>query len=132
MLPGLLLRALIPLGFMPMFGPDLSVGLTLCESYAPTASMPADMSMDMSDPMSVLAHHHSGGAPGAGGNGPGSHQDRGTCPYAASATLASLVALIDVPASVQPSGPCLITAPQFAYFEISPRAQFPRGPPLAV
>jgi hypothetical protein len=34
-LPGLLLRALIPLGFMPMFGPGYSVGLMLCPAYAP-------------------------------------------------------------------------------------------------
>jgi hypothetical protein len=134
LLPGLLLRALIPIGFMPMFGPDFSVRLALCEGYAPIPSMPADMSMDMSEPMSMGAHalHHSGGAPDADGNGPRSHQDHGTCPYAASPTLASLVALIDVPASVQPSAPCLISAPQVAHFEISPRAQSPRGPPLDV
>src|ERR1039458_8263778 len=38
MLPGLLLRALIPLGFMPTFGPSLRVQLTLCEGYAPAPS----------------------------------------------------------------------------------------------
>jgi hypothetical protein len=127
-LPGLLLRALIPLGFMPMFGPDLSVRLTLCESYAPVpAGM--DMSMDMSEPMSMGAHHYSGSAPDSGRHGPLSHQDHGTCPYAASATLASPVALIEVPASIQPSPPCLTAAPQVSYFEISPRAQSQRGPP---
>jgi hypothetical protein len=34
-MPGLLLRSLIPVGFMPMFGPRLSLGLMLCPAYAP-------------------------------------------------------------------------------------------------
>jgi hypothetical protein len=133
-LPGLLLRALIPLGFMPMFGPDFGIRLALCEGYAPIPSMPAAMSMDMSEPMLMDMHapHHSRGARDAAGNGPLSHQDHSTCPYGASPTLASLVALTNVPASVEHSAPCLPASPQFAYFEISPRAQSPRGPPLEV
>ena len=64
-LPGLLLRALIPVGFMPMFGPNFGVRITLCEGYAPVPSMPMDMSMDMpmDMPMSVPAQHHSPGDP---------------------------------------------------------------------
>jgi hypothetical protein len=134
LLPGLLLRALIPPGFMPMFGPHFSVQLTLCEGYAPAPPMAADMSMDMSEPMSMGTHAppHAGGEPRTGGNGPLSHQDHGICPYAASSALATLVAMIDVPGSVEPTAPRLISAPQVAYSEISPRAQSPRGPPLEV
>jgi hypothetical protein len=84
-LPGLLLRALIPLGFMPMFGPDFSVRLTLCEGYAPVPSMAMDMSMDM--PMGastdMSAQHH----PDAPANSTPSHQEHGTCPYGGSPTL---------------------------------------------
>ena len=128
-LPGLLLRALIPVGFMPMFGPGLSARLTLCEGYAPIPSMPMDMSMDM--PMGVPAQHHSGG-PAPGRNGPPSNQDHSTCPYGTSPTLALLPALTDVPVTVPASAPSLISDPQVAHFEIATRAQSPRGPPLEV
>jgi len=129
-LPGLLLRALIPLGFMPNFGPDFSVRLTLCDGYAPVPSMAMDMSMDM--PMGAStdmpAPHH----PAAPGNGLPSHQEHGTCPYGASATLAALTASSVVLQTVQVSATSLISSPQVNYFELSPRAQSPRGPPLPV
>src|ERR1700722_19763927 len=87
-LPGLLLRALIPLGFMPMFGPDISLRLMLCNGYAPFPSMPMDMSMDMLMAAStdMPAQH----PPVAPGNGVPSHQQHRTCPYGASSTLAAL------------------------------------------
>src|ERR1700681_793897 len=133
-LPGLLLRALIPVGFMPMFGPNLGVQLTLCEGYAPVPSTAMDMSMDMpmDRSMSVPAQHHSGGEPSSGKDGAPSHQDHSTCPYGASPTLAALVAMTAVPASVQASARSLISSPQVPHFEIAPRAQSPRGPPLEV
>jgi hypothetical protein len=115
-LPGLLLRALIPLGFMPMFGTDFSVQLTLCEGYAP---VPASMDMSMDMPMDGK-----GGVP--------SHQDHSSCPYGASPTLASLPALSAVAQSVQLSATPTLSSPQVTYFELSPRAQSPRGPPLQV
>jgi hypothetical protein len=121
-LPGLLLRALIPLGFMPNFGPDFSVRLTLCDGYAPVPSMAMDMSMDM--PMGALTD--------APGTGIPSHQEHGTCPYGASPTLAALPALTAVSQTVQVSATSLISSPQVDYFELSARAQSPRGPPLQV
>lgn len=60
LLPALLLRSLIPVGFMPMFGPGLSISLMLCPAYAPVPTQspnasiqrgdrgPAPHSMDMS------------------------------------------------------------------------------------
>ena len=134
MLPGLLLRALIPLGFMPTFGPSLRVQLTLCEGYAPAPSTAMDMSMDMpmDMPMGVPVQHHPGGDPSPGGNRSPVHQDHGACPYGASPTLAALPALADVPVTVQPPAPSPISAPQVVSFEILPRAQSPRGPPVEV
>lgn len=133
-LPGLLLRALIPLGFMPMFGPNFGVQLTLCEGYAPVPSMVMDMSLDMpmDMPMPAPAQHHSGGEPSSGKDGTHSHQDHSTCPYGASPTFAALVATTAVPASAQASVPSLTLAPQVAHFELAPRAQSPRAPPLEV
>jgi hypothetical protein len=133
-LPGMLLRALIPVGFMPMFGPDFGVQLKLCEGYAPVPSMPMDMSMDMpmDMPMSVPALHHSGGEPSSGKGGARSHQDHSTCPYRATPTFAALAALTTVPASSQASARSLSSSPQVAHFQMAPRAQSPRGPPLEV
>jgi hypothetical protein len=132
-LPGLLLRAMIPVGFMPMFGPNFGVRITLCEGYAPVPSMPMDMSMDMpmDMPMSVPAQHDSPGEPSSGKDGAPSHQDHSTCPYGASPTFAALAALTAMPAPVQASARPLIS-PQIGYFQIAPRAQSPRGPPLRV
>jgi hypothetical protein len=130
-LPGLLLRALIPLGFMPMFGPGLSVQLMLCEGYAPVPSaaveMPADMPMDMpmDMPTGMTAQARTGG-------GFPSHQDHSSCPYGASPTLAALPAVTHVPVAFEPIAPSPIQAPQVAHLEIAPRAQSPRGPPLQV
>lgn len=130
-LPGFVLRALIPLGFMPMFGPGYGVRLTLCEGYAPVPStamdMPADMPMDM--PMAVQTQ---GGDPGHGGNRSPGHQDHSACPYGASPTLAVPPPSTDVPDKAQPLVQSPVSAPQIAHFEIAPRAQFPRGPPLQV
>jgi hypothetical protein len=133
-LPGLLLRAMIPVGFMPMFGPNFDVRITLCEGYVPVPSMPMDMSMDMpmDMPMSVPAHRNSPGEPSSGNGGAPSHQDHSTCPYSASPTFAALVALTTVPAPVQASTRSLISSPQIDHFQIAPRAQSPRGPPLEV
>lgn len=84
-LPGLLLRAMIPVGFMPMFGPNFGVRITLCEGYAPVPSMPMDMSMDMpmDMPMSVPAQHHSpGDHPSAGKDGARSTKTTALAPTA--------------------------------------------------
>ena len=121
-LPGLLLRALIPVGFMPMFGPGFQVQLALCEGYAPIASTAMDMSKDMPMDMSM-------GAPDPGGLDPHSHQDHSACPFGASPALAALPALTDVPIALQSSAQSLISTPQVANFEIVARAQTPRGPP---
>ena len=133
-LPGLLLRALIPVGFMPMFGPDFGVQLTLCEGYAPVPSTAMDMSMDMpmDMPIGLPVPHHPGGESSPGGSGPDSHQDHSACPYGASPTFAALPALANVLLTVQPSQQSRQFAPQVAHYAIAPRAQSPRGPPLEV
>ena len=121
-LPGLLLRALIPLGFMPMFGPGLSVQLALCEGYAPVPSTAAEMSMDM--PMAVPMNTPTGKPSSP------SHQDHSACPYGASPTLAALPTMSEVAVSVPPTVPSVTLVPQVGHFEIAPRAQSPRAPPL--
>ena len=132
-LPGLILRALIPLGFMPKFGPGTSVQLMMCDGYAPVPWMSTDMSMDMpTDRPMEMAAHHAGGKHESGRSDSPGHASHSACPYAASSTLASLVASIDVPTPARLTTSSLISAPQVAHFKIAPRAQSPRGPPLEV
>jgi hypothetical protein len=131
LLPALVLRSLIPLGFMPMFGPGYGVQFVLCEGYAPvpgtTSSMSMSMSMDM--PMDAATdpqgqNHASpvdGGAP--------VHQDHGTCPYGSAPALGGLPTLAVVLVAIQPPAVPAVIAAQVGYFEISPRAQSSRGPP---
>jgi hypothetical protein len=102
LLPGLLLRSLIPLGFMPMFGPGYGVRLVLCAGYAPVPAATA-MSADM--PM------HS------------------SCPYGASPAFAALPALTSMSLPMPRSAPPLTLAAQIAHFEPAPRTQSPRAPP---
>jgi hypothetical protein len=132
LLPALVLRSLIPLGFMPMFGPGYGVQFVLCEGYAPVpgTSPSVSMSMSMDMPMDAAtdsvgqnaALHADGGAP--------IHQDHGTCPYGSAPALAGLPTLAVVLVAVQPAAEPVVIAAQVGYFEISPRAQSSRGPPV--
>ncbi len=139
LLPGFLLRALIPVGFMPMVGPDHGIRFVVCESYAPmpwtTTSMSMDMSMDM--PMDVPrdagtdapGHRHADHAAHPGGHSP-VHQSQGACPYGSSPALGALPTLAILPETVQRSPEAAVASSQIRYFEVSPRAQSPRGPPV--
>jgi hypothetical protein len=134
LLPGLLLRSLIPLGFMPMFEPGYGVRFVLCEGYAPVPGTAASKSMDMRmDPvMQATAaapdHLRQNVAPTVEGGAP-DHQDHGNCPYGAGPALCGLPTHSLVSVTVEPAAALVLTAPQVTYFKISPRAQSSRGPP---
>jgi hypothetical protein len=127
------LRSLIPMGFMPSFGPGFSVGLMLCEGYAAIApaqhgamDMPMAASMDMS--MQTRAQHHADQDP-SGGRSP-VPQNHSACPYGASPVLADVaMAPIVGPALERLPGPALPAA-QLTVFASIPRAQSPRAPPI--
>jgi len=120
LLPALLLRSLIPFGFMPMADAG-GVSIGLCPGEGP---MPAAMG--------AAAHaqhmHHSAHHDGAHS---GSHQ--APCLFAASASPTFAPALPALPASVSDATPCRL--PDAAGSVTLPsirRAQSPRGPPLPV
>ena len=135
LLPGLLLRALIPVGFMPTFGPGMSLGMSLCDGYGPVAPAAADMSMDLSMdmsmdmPMAGPAQPHSPSGPNTSGGAPHSHQDHSCCPYAASATLAAHAMWVGLPLAGQQATEPPLWESQIARSEIPRRAQSARGPP---
>jgi Protein of unknown function (DUF2946) len=113
LLPILLLRALIPVGFMPMVGADHSVRLVICDSYAPVPTSMMDMAMD--------------GADGSGG--PPVHQQHGSCPYGASPALGALPALAFLPLVFHRPATIVVAAPRVDFHPALYRAQSPRGPP---
>jgi hypothetical protein len=121
----ILLRALIPVGFMPMFGPGFGVRMVVCDGYAPvpwTAAMPADMPMDMPMDMGTSSTDSQGGVP--------VHDDHGSCPYGSAPALGALPTLAGLPALLIERGPERpAAAAQVVYVAVPPRAQSPRGPP---
>lgn len=137
-LPALLLRSLIPIGFMPVFGPGLSVQLMLCQSYAPIPSMAVPAPMEMSSgtsmdmPMAGPAQQEPAASSHAGGNHSPKHQDHNGCPYGASPALAVPPLLAIVAPVIQPSPQTLRQTSQIAHNRIAARAQSPRGPPFPV
>jgi hypothetical protein len=139
-LPGFLLRALIPIGFMPMFGPGLHLSLMLCQGYAPLPPSPVPMTMAIDMPMAMpmpmpMAADQSGGAPHLDQpdrHDPQDHQDHSVCPYGAAPALAAMAAWIVPSLRVRrPPDPRAAT-PQLTTFALFPRAQSPRGPPIEV
>jgi hypothetical protein len=132
----LLLRALVPVGFMPMAGANYTLQLVVCDGDGPLTAppsmpmsmhMPAGMAMDMPPGMSMdgssgsagSAEHHHG------------HDDRGTCPYGSAPALGGLPALALLPRLlIQRSVEASLATSQVAYVEVSRRAQSPRAPPV--
>jgi hypothetical protein len=125
LLPALLLRALIPFGFMPVVaGGGMTIGLCPGEALLP--------------PGIAAAHHadqHAGhsaaehGAGHAGDLGGGAHH--APCLFAASATLAAAPDSVAVAAHAGLEARALpsLAAPLFPPTIL--RAQSPRGPPLS-
>jgi hypothetical protein len=122
LLPILLLRALIPVGFMPMVGADHSIRLVICDSYAPVPASMMDMAMDGDMDMS----HSSGGS---GSGGPPIHQEHGSCPYGAGPALGALPALALLPVVFHRPAAIFAAAPRVDFHPALHRAQSPRGPP---
>ena len=121
-----LLRALIPVGFMPMFGPGFSIRMAMCDGYAPlpqiSTSMPADMPMDM--PMDGPSSSDTQRPE------PTHHQDLSNCPYGCAPALGALPTIASLPlAFVLQSISTIDAQAQVAHYAVSPRAQSPRGPP---
>ena len=125
-----LLRALIPVGFMPMLGADFSLKLVVCDgdgplAIAPSISMP--MSMDMPPGMVMDG---SGLSTGSSDPHPG-HGSHGTCPYGSAPALGALPSLaMQTPLLIRRALEAALATAQVASVEVSRRAHSPRGPPV--
>jgi hypothetical protein len=115
LLPLLLLRALVPVGFMPAVGAG-SFALMFCDAATGIGA-------------GAHAHHH-GHAHGPAGTGPAGHAASPDCPYAQSGApplLASAAAPPAAPPAAAPAGwPATPDAPRSP----PPRHAAARGPPL--
>ncbi len=139
LLPGLLLRALIPIGFMPMAGPGFTLRIVVCPGYAPLPpadpaghAAPMDMSMGMSmdmpmDAMAPPAHPPPDAAPS--GKPAPVHPDQGSCPYGAGPALGALPEFATLKPLAPPPPGLAVPEAQIDFFTVSFRAQSPRGPP---
>jgi hypothetical protein len=109
LLPALLLRSLIPFGFMPIASHGgLSIGLCPGEGAMPAAGAAAH---------SQHAHHHSGTHP------PQCLFAASTAPAFAPAVLAPPAPLADAAPRTAPDDACTVNLPSIR------RAQSPRAPP---
>jgi hypothetical protein len=113
LLPFLLVRGLIPVGFMPMGGSAGLIGL--CPG---AAAMPPGMVMPQH------ADHHGGGETGTDGAG-----HAVCCPFALSATVAGAPALLHPLLADTVIGPAIERGFLSLHLPAILRAQSSRGPP---
>ena len=130
LLPTFVLRSLIPMGFMPMFGPGFSVGIMLCDGYAPVPDPPMAMDMPMRAGMAMpMDAAGQSGEPQRGddrsGRGSPAQQNHSACPYGASSVFAGAPALAAVGLALERSLEPVLPAPQLAVFPTIARAQSP-------
>lgn len=109
LLPVLVLRALIPFGFMPMVDQD-GVHIGFCPGEA--------------QPPGALAHHHHGdhGTPGEGASHPPCLFAQNASPAFVSAAAPAIVPAAATTIAVDP--------PRRVFLPAIVRAQTPRGPPI--
>jgi hypothetical protein len=130
LLPALLLRALIPLGFMPLAGGDgLTIGFCPGEGALPAGLAAANLKL-LHTASSAQAHH--GHAPGGAPHGPGepggsSHE--APCPFAASGKPAFAPAILTPGTAASAAAVQEAYAAPTVFLPTVLRAQSPRGPP---
>jgi len=131
-LPGFLLRALIPIGFMPLFAPGLNgglgVGMMLCDGGAHHAGNV--VSPHQSPDKSPDKSPDNDSSPSGGGSP--AHNDHSLCPYGASSALAAPSNCSIVPVTLQRSDDPPLSVAQILHFNVAARAQSPRAPPIGV
>jgi hypothetical protein len=120
-----------------MFGPGLSVGLMMCDGYAPVPHRPMAMDMPMDAGMDMSTHATGqaaeplhGRLPDSTGRGSPAQQSHSACPYGASPVLAGAPALATASLEVGRSPDQVLPAPQLTAFQSIARAQSPRAPPI--
>ena len=130
LLPALVLRSLIPIGFMPTITPGHGVELALCDTYAPVPMMPASGPMEMSQDMPMADGMDMQSDAGSAAGHHGAHEDRGTCLYGTSPALGAPLALFLPSPRPQPDSDPVAAIAQVSHYQAPSRAQSARGPPV--
>jgi hypothetical protein len=144
LLTALLLRVLVPVGYMPGIGSDGSFTVILCPGYAPVPAHSshhdfahpgeAASAADRSGMSGVADMPDMAGMPGmAEHGGHGQHDAQGNCLYAGATTGTALVRLAPATLLRQPSLVSVVFPPErnIPRGTIVP-TRLPRGPPLQV
>jgi hypothetical protein len=131
LLPALLLRALIPFGFMPLAGVGgLTIGFCPGEGALPAALAAANVKLLHTAQPGHLHHDHAfGGAPHGGSGEPGGSSHEAPCPFAASGKPAFAPAILTLETGASTAGPHEADATPTVFLPTVFRAQSPRGPP---
>ena len=131
LLPALLLRALIPFGFMPLLGGSgLTIGFCPGEGALPAGFAAANVQLLHAGHLGHLDHDHAsgGGSHGGPGDPPRSSHDA-PCPFAASAKPAFAPAILALAPAAAQSAPREAVAALAVFLPTIVRAQSQRGPP---
>jgi hypothetical protein len=121
LLPLLALRALIPVGLMPMAGADGSISLQLCPGTVPAVAGHAQFWHGASGDMA--SHHHRGE-----GHGP-AHSHQTVCPFAALASPACTVTVLAITTEAMRDAFISSRESEQVFFSTLRRTQSPRAPP---
>lgn len=128
LLPALLLRAVIPFGFMPLLGGSgLTIGFCPGEGALPAELAAANVQMLHA---AHLSHGHALGGGAHGGSGdPGRSSHEPPCPFASSAKPAFAPAILALATGAAQAAPNEAFAAPAVFLPTILRAQTPRGPP---
>src|SRR5437763_12768209 len=131
LLPALLLRALLPFGFMPLAGGNgLTFGFCPGEGALPAGLAAANVKLLHAAQSGQLHHDHAPGAPHGGSRAPGGSSHEAPCPFAASGKPAFAPAILTLETAASAAAPPEAYATASVFLPTVLRAQSPRGPPL--
>ena len=131
LIPALLLRALIPFGFMPLLGGSgLTIGFCPGEGALPAALAAANVQLEHAAHAAPLGHDHAAGGGAHGGAGdPRRAGHEAPCPFAASAKPAFAPVVLVLATGDVPTAPSEASNALIVFLPTILRAQSPRGPP---
>ena len=132
LLPALLLRALIPFGFMPLLGGNgLTIGFCPGEGALPAGLSAANLQLLHAAHRAHLNPDHAPGrAPHGSPGEAGRASHEAPCPFAASAKPAFAPTVLALATPVAQAAPSEASAHPTVFLPSVFRAQSPRGPPL--
>lgn len=131
LIPALLLRALIPFGFMPLLGGSgLTIGFCPGEGALPAGLVAANVQLEHAKHPALPGHDLAAGGGAHGGAGDPRHAGHeAPCPFAASAKPAFAPVVLALATVAAPAVSGEASNALIVFLPTILRAQSPRGPP---